>query len=171
MTEWQLRLLRIIEDNPGIRFRSIMRLSGMKNGVLTHHLRRMERAGRIRVMRGPRQTSYSSPGINEDQLRVACALQRSTPRAILLALAAEDGLRFSNLVDRCKRSPSTISLYLTGMTRDGLVAVYKFRSNSYLYLTGDLRQMLPGVTAYGVQFDLNLYVAVRRPESGRELYA
>ena len=34
---------------------------------------------------------------------------------------------------------------------------YKFRSNSDLYLTGDLRQMLPGVIAYGVQFDLNLH--------------
>ena len=34
---------------------------------------------------------------------------------------------------------------------------YKFRSNSDLCLTDDLRQMLPGVIAYGVQFDLNLY--------------
>ena len=35
---------------------------------------------------------------------------------------------------------------------------YESRSNSDLGLTGDLRQMLPGVIAYGVQFDLNLYV-------------
>ena len=33
------------------------------------------------------------------------------------------------------------------------------RRNSDLYLTGDLRQMLPGVIAYGIQFDLNLYHA------------
>ena len=38
-----------------------------------------------------------------------------------------------------------------------LPAPYKFRSNSGLRLTGDLRQMLPGVIAYGIQFDLNLY--------------
>lgn len=134
MTEQQLRLLRIIEGNPGIRFRRIMRLSGMKNGVLTHHLRRMERAGRIRVMRRPRQTSYSSLEINEDQLRVACALQRSTPRAILLALAAEDGRRFSDLVDCCKRSPSTVSLYLTGMIKDGLVTVRRLESGRRYYI-------------------------------------
>ena len=35
---------------------------------------------------------------------------------------------------------------------------HKFRSNSDLCLTGDLRQMLPGVIAYGIQSDLNLYV-------------
>ena len=34
---------------------------------------------------------------------------------------------------------------------------YKFRSNSDLCMTGDLREMLPGVIAYGVQFDRNLY--------------
>ena len=36
---------------------------------------------------------------------------------------------------------------------------YKFRSNSDLCLTGDLRQMPPGVIAYGIQFDLNLYLS------------
>ena len=45
----------------------------------------------------------------------------------------------------------------------GCVPEYKFRSNSDLYLTGDLRQMLPGVTAYGVQFDLNLYCSPTHP--------
>ena len=34
---------------------------------------------------------------------------------------------------------------------------YKFRSNFDLCLTGDLRQMLPGVITYRIQFDLNLY--------------
>ena len=35
---------------------------------------------------------------------------------------------------------------------------YEFRSNSDLCLTGDLRQMLPGVIAYGIRFDLNPYL-------------
>ena len=35
---------------------------------------------------------------------------------------------------------------------------YKFRSNSDLCLSGDLPQMLPGMIAYGIRFDLNLYV-------------
>ncbi len=37
--------------------------------------------------------------------------------------------------------------------------MYRFRSNSDLCLTGDLRQMLLDVIAYGIQFDLNLYPA------------
>ena len=47
--------------------------------------------------------------------------------------------------------------YLKGGCGKAVSRKYKFRSNSDLYLTGDLRQMLPGVIAYGVQFDLNLH--------------
>lgn len=115
--------MSVIEDNPGIRFREIMRQTGMKNGVLSHHLHAMEKTGRIRVMRGPRQSSYSSPDISDGQLRVAATLQRSTPRSILLSLVAEDGRRFSDIVDCCGKSPSTVSLYLGELVKDGLVSV------------------------------------------------
>ena len=40
--------------------------------------------------------------------------------------------------------------------------MYRFRSNSDLCLTGDLRQMLLDVIAYGIQFDLNLYREIKR---------
>ena len=39
-----------------------------------------------------------------------------------------------------------------------MVRKYKFRPNSDLCLTGDFRQMLPGVIVYGILVDLNLYV-------------
>ncbi len=35
--------------------------------------------------------------------------------------------------------------------------LHKFRSNSDPCLSGDLRQVLPGVIAYGIQVGLNLY--------------
>ena len=134
MTDRQITLINVIERNPGIRFREIMRQTGMKNGVLSHYLYTMERAGRIRVMRGPRQTSYCTPGISDGQLKVAAALQRSTPRSILLSLAAEDGRRFSDVVDCCGKSPSTISAYLGELIRDGLVSVGKAEGTKRYYI-------------------------------------
>ena len=144
MTERQLRLVRVIEDSPGIRFREIMRRTGMKNGVLSHHLRALEKAGRIRVARSTRQTSYSTLDISEGQLRVAGALQKSTPRAILLALAAEDGRRFSEMVDCCGKSPSTVSLYLKGLVKDGLVAVKKsgFAKRYHITCRGEVDRLV-----------------------------
>ena len=51
------------------------------------------------------------------------------------------------------------------------MASYKFGSNFDLCLTGDLREVLPGVIAYGIQFDLNLYTASTKwsPRSARKM--
>lgn len=135
MTERHTHLMQVIEDRPGIRFREIMRQTGMKNGVLSHHLRILERTGRIRVMRGARQTSYFTRETSEDQLRVAGALQKSTSRAILLALAAEDGRRFSEIVHYCDKSPSTVSLHLKRLINDGLVTAKKPDFAKRYYIT------------------------------------
>ena len=43
---------------------------------------------------------------------------------------------------------------------EAVSAEYGLRSNSDRCLTGDLPQMLPGVIAYGIQFDLNLYCII-----------
>ena len=36
------KLQKLIDDNPGIQFREIMRSSGLKNGVLSHYLKKLE---------------------------------------------------------------------------------------------------------------------------------
>ena len=43
MTDRDAQLQQIIEQNPGIQFREIMRSSGLKNGVLSHHLGKLEK--------------------------------------------------------------------------------------------------------------------------------
>ena len=50
------------------------------------------------------------------------------------------------------------------------VPSYRFRSNSDLCLTGYHRQILPGVFAYGIQFDLYLYVPSRRRSRDSFIY-
>jgi DNA-binding HxlR family transcriptional regulator len=51
MTDRNLQLQEIIEKNPGIQFREIMRSSGLKNGVLSHYLGKLEKNGIIKVTR------------------------------------------------------------------------------------------------------------------------
>ena len=38
-------LLRHIEENPGIRYRELLRMTGLANGVLTYHLAALEKSG------------------------------------------------------------------------------------------------------------------------------
>ena len=123
MTDRDLQIQQIIEQNPGIQFREIMRTSGLKNGVLSHYLGKLEKNGIIKVIRGPRQARFFPPRITESESIVIKALRKQTPRDLLLALVTEDGLEFSELVKEVKKSPSTVSLYLSQLVEDGLVEI------------------------------------------------
>ena len=123
MTDRDLQIQQIIEQNPGIQFREIMRSSGLKNGVLSHYLGKLEKNGIIKVTRGPRQSRFYPPQITEDESLVIKALRKQTPRDLLLALIKEDGLEFSQLVKEVKKSPSTVSLYLSQIVGDGLIEI------------------------------------------------
>ncbi|KFM17548.1 ArsR family transcriptional regulator protein [Marine Group I thaumarchaeote SCGC AAA799-P11] len=123
MTDRDSQIQRIIERNPGIQFREIMRSSGLKNGVLSHYLDKLEKNGIIKANRGPRQVRFYPPQITEDESIVIKALRKQTPHDLLLALIKEDGLEFSQLVKEVNKSPSTVSLYLSQLVNDGLVEI------------------------------------------------
>ena len=123
MTDRNLKLQEIIETNPGIQFREIMRSSGLKNGVLSHYLGKLEKNGLIKVNRGPRQTRFFSPKITEEESIVIKALRKQTPRDLLLALVTQDGLDFSSLVTKVGKSPSTVSIYLSHLVKDDLIEI------------------------------------------------
>ncbi len=123
MTDRNIQLQKIIDQNPGIQFREIMRSSGLKNGVLSHYLSKLEKHGIIKVVRGPRQTRFYSPRITEDESKIIKALRRQTQRDLLLALVKQDGLEFNELVNEVRKSPSTVSLYLSQLVQDELVEI------------------------------------------------
>lgn len=123
MTDRDSQLQQIIEQNPGIQFRELMRSSGLKNGVLSHYIGKLEKNGIIKVIRGPRQARFFPPKITEEESVVIKALRKDTPRALLLALIENDGLEFNQLVKEVKKSPSTVSLYLSQIVVDELVEI------------------------------------------------
>ena len=117
MIDRSQKLQELIDDNPGIQFREIMRSSGLKNGVLSHYLKKLEDGGVIKVMRGPRQVRFYSPSITEEESIVIKALRKETPRDLLLTLIKDDGLEFSQLVSEVKKSPSTLKRNATKKQR------------------------------------------------------
>ncbi len=123
MTDRDSQIQQIIEKNPGIQFREIMRSSGLKNGVLSHYLGKLEKNGIIKANRGPRQVRFYSPQITEAESVAIKALRKQTPRDLLLALVENEGLEFSELVKTVKKSPSTVSLYLSQLVEDELVEI------------------------------------------------
>jgi len=118
-----LQLIDIIEKNPGIKFREIMRETGMKNGVLSHHTRKLEKIGVVKVERGPRQTRFYPLGITGEESVLIRSLRQETPRQILLSLLDEKEITFNKIVEKVKKSPSTVSIYLSQLTENNIVEI------------------------------------------------
>lgn len=117
------RIALLVERNPGIKFREIMRATGLKNGVVSHYLGRLERDGAVKAVRATRQSRYYPPGMPDDESAVIKALRRKTPRRILRCLmeAGERGLEFSEIPCRAGKAPSTVSVCLSQLVGEGVV--------------------------------------------------
>ena len=115
-----LQLVDIIEKNPGIKFREIMRETGMKNGVLSYHTRKLEKIGVVKVERSSRKTRFYPLGITNEESVLIKSLRQETPKQILLSLL-ETELAFSKIVEKVKKSPSTVSINLSQLIDDNLV--------------------------------------------------
>jgi len=65
--------------------------SGLKNGVLSHYLGKLEKSGIVKVILGPRQASFYPPKITENESIVIKTLRKQPPRDLLLALIKKIG--------------------------------------------------------------------------------
>lgn len=115
------QIISVIEKNPGIKFREIMRETGMKNGVLGYYAGKLEKDGAVKVDRSPGQTRFYPPGVADDDVSLIKNLRQETPRQILASLLQYGTLSFSELVEKTRKSPATVSLYLSQVTRDCIV--------------------------------------------------
>ena len=128
------QIIEVIEKNPGIKFREIMRKTGMKNGVLSYYTGKFENEGTVKVERKSRQTRFFPPSVLECDILIIKNLRQETPRQILTALLQFEILSFNDLVANVRKSPATVSLYLTQLTRDGIVESNFIYCKKYHYI-------------------------------------
>jgi len=116
-------LLQYIFENPGIRYRELLRLTGLTNGVLTYHLAILERSDRIKVDRKSRITRYYSPDISSEESNIIGCLKPDTARQIIIFMLEHDLCTFNEIVEYTKKAPSTVSWHLKRFRDSGIVTV------------------------------------------------
>jgi predicted transcriptional regulator len=92
-------LLADINRIPGIRYRELLQLTGLANGVLTYYLKILERSKQIRVKRQSSNMTRYFPHV-------------FTPKECLIIENNNRLCTFNEIVQYTKRSPSTISWHL-----------------------------------------------------------
>ncbi len=120
MKERAESIIQLVNENPGIRYSEIMRKTGLKNGVLSHYLSKIEEAGKITITRSPRVARLYPCGMTEEEATVIKNLRSHTSRQILLGLL-EQSMGFKEIVECVKKSQGTVSIVLKNLASDEIV--------------------------------------------------
>jgi predicted transcriptional regulator len=131
-------LLRHIGENPGIRYRELLRMAGLANGVLTYHLAALEKAGAVKVGRQARMTRYYPVNIPDSESAVLKFVRHDPVRQIVLFMLDHDLCTFNEIVGHTKKAPSTVSSHLKRLKEAGLVSVRYGEYQLYHLADGEL---------------------------------
>ena len=125
-------VLSIVKNNPGIRFNEIMRISNIKNGTLSHYVKKLEEADCIELERTPRVTRVYPAGISENEARVCKYLTVPTQKKLILFLLKQKISTSIEIRQFLKKSPSVVSVNLNEMFKAKIInKKYDIPSNKY----------------------------------------
>lgn len=125
LNEIQVKLMQYIDKNPGIRYRELLRLTSLANGVLTYHLKVLERSCLINVDRKKiRTTRYYTVNISREESDLIGYFRNDIVKQIIVFILEHELCTFDEIVERIKKSPSTMSWHLKRLKDAGIISVY-----------------------------------------------
>ncbi len=125
-------VLEIIEKNPGIRFNEIMRMSKIRNGTLSHYVKKLEEEKAIELERTPRVTRLYPAGISEKEAKICKYLTMDSQKKMILFLLEKSSATSQEIRECIEKSPSVVSVNLNELFREKIVVKkYDIPSNKY----------------------------------------
>jgi predicted transcriptional regulator len=134
----QDKVLRYINENPGIRYRELLRSTRLSNGVLTYHLKILEEIRRINTIRQKKATRYYSIAIPAEELHIIAHLRIRSERAVIIFILEHDLCTFDEIVEYLKKAPSTISWHLRRLCDDGIISIHHGEYHLYTIINRKL---------------------------------
>jgi len=125
------KIVSEIRNNPGIRFRELMNIVGITNGVLSYYVSKLEKVGNIQVQRKSGVSRFFMSDLSEDERQLTKYLRMTTPKKILVVLLKYKVSTFKQIVEEIKMSPSTTSFYLKKLVEDEIITVHTFTPKKY----------------------------------------
>jgi len=116
------RIFRVIRDSPGAHVREIERRSGYAYGAVEYHLRRLEKAGAVRVVEDGNLRTYFAADFPKEDRPLAALVRRNPIRKILIALLTRGKVTHGELAKEVGMSPSTVTHHLKKLISMGVVS-------------------------------------------------
>ena len=126
-------ILNQIEESPGLRYRELLRLTGLTNGGLEYHLKILEKSHQVRVDRHDgRRTRYYSLNISVEESNILGCVRNRVARQIVSFILEHDSCTFGEIVGFIQKAPSTVSWHLKRISEAGIISV-SYGQDSQLY--------------------------------------
>ena len=142
-------ILDIVMNNPGIRFNEIMRISKIRNGTLSHYVKKLEEDEHIELERTPRVTRLYPAGIPENEALICKYLTMPTQKKLIVFLLKKELATSIEIKEFLKKSPSVVSVNLNELFKAKIInKKYDIPSNKYSIknpeqITGILNEYYP----------------------------
>jgi len=121
LPELQQKLLLFIGENPGIRYRELLRLIKSSNGVLSYHINKLEKMELVNVDRKSRITRFFPRNISNEIMTLLGILRNQTSYEIMKLLYESGPVSQSEIVKYTRKSASTISWYMKKLLGDNII--------------------------------------------------
>jgi len=119
----QQKLLLSIDENPGIRYRELLRLINSSNGVLSYHINRLEKMDLVIVERRARMTRFFPRNISNEIMGVMGSLRNQTSYEILKLLHDRGPISQQEIIKYTRKAASTISWHMKKLLHDNIVCI------------------------------------------------
>jgi predicted transcriptional regulator len=138
----QDKIVKYVNEIPGIRYRELLRMTGLSNGVLSYHLRFLDNSGKIRVNRvNNRVTRYFSYDVSSHESHVIGLLRQETTRKIIMYILENGTCGFNDIIIHTRKVPSTISWHMARLKAANIINVRK-QNDLHYYEIGMDRSIL-----------------------------
>jgi predicted transcriptional regulator len=117
-------ILNHITKNPGIRYRELLRATGLANGTLEYHLKILERSHAVSVERlDRRRARYYPICIPADETKILGYIRNNVARQIIFFILEHDLCTFNEILEHIKKAASTASWHLKRLSEAGLIMI------------------------------------------------
>lgn len=118
------RIIAIVQSHAGIRYSELVRMTNLAHGTLSHHIKILQRQGRIRVRRDSSSTRLFPKNYYDDEelCNAIASASHPTTLAIIVLLMRHQYADYSQIKSALARSASTICEHLRRLLSAGIIS-------------------------------------------------
>lgn len=140
-----------IKEHPGIRHRQLLRLTGLSNGQMSFHLKKLTTSKLVRIKKfGYNTTRYYPMSVKTVEADILDHIDGSTRRKIILFLLQHSDSRFREIVQYIEKAGSTTSSHLRRLEHAGIISVKRVDKKNQFYRLKNKSKIIKIILKYKI---------------------